>query len=203
MTVQRVILKLLGIGCFALALGAVPSPGESDSGKKVKAVLADLPNAGEKEAKEIVSKVIEDRMQIQSQLILQLAAPKSKHHQIVVVYLLGFYRMSGATRDLAKVITLESEDYLKQQTRLPLWGRYPAAGALIKIGMPSIPVAMERLETAETELVVELGTMVIDKILGRELGEMAIKQAIDKQPNPKKRKKLEESLVFFKTKLSR
>jgi len=193
---QRHIFSLLGVACFVLALGAAPLVDKPSPGKKMKEILAKLPNASEQEGEQIASQFSTERAELQTQLILQLASPKSKEHQIVVVYLLGLYRMDGAVRDLAKVITLETE--LRKIRRLPLWGRYPAVDALAKIGMRSIPPVIECIEMSEDKLVTELGAKVIKQILGRELAEAAVKQAIDKQPNQDKKKKLEESLQFLK-----
>lgn len=196
MNAQRHIFSLFGVGCFALALGAVPPADKPGPDEKMKEILANLPNASEQDGERIASGLSNDRAQVQSQLILQLLSPKSKQHQIVVVYLLGLYRMEGAARHLAKFITLEAEEKLHQ--RLPLWSRYPAVDALVKIGMPSIPVVMERIETSDDKLVIELGAKVIKGVLGQEIAEGVVKQAIIKLPDADKKKKLEEALGFLK-----
>lgn len=201
MTAFRFMFTLFIIGCFALVVGAALPTQKPAQKKGMKEILDGLPNTDAKDAEQIASQFCAEHAELETQLLRQLASPKSKQQQIVIVYLLGLYRMDNAVRELAKVITLEIEPM--QHPRLPLLTRRPVVDALIQIGMPSIRAVIGRLETDNKELVVELGTMVIDRILGRELGEMAIKQAIDKQTDREKRKKLEQALEFFKNKLRR
>lgn len=201
MTAFRFMFTLFSLACFVSVVG-VAMPAEKPTQKKgMKEILAGLSNTDAEEAEQVSSQLSVERAELEAQLIRQLNSPKPKQQQVVIAYLLGLYRMDNAVRPLTRVITLETEPKLHR--RLPAITRHPAAQALLRIGMPSIPAVMERLETTEDAQVVELGTWVIDRILGRELGEMAIKHAIDKQTDRDKRKRLEEALAFFKDKLRR
>ncbi len=167
-----------------------------------EAALKTIANSGEKETFEVLGRLGKDRLDLQARLFKELGAATKNEKKAVFVYLMGFYRLEETVWTLANIIDLECPQPIIHDA-LPLLSRYPVVDALIRIGMPSIRAVIGRLEKDNKELVVELGTKVIDGILGRELGEMAIKQAIDKQTDRDKRKKLEEALAFFKNKLRR
>ena len=144
--------------------------------------LPSLPNAGDKEAEEMASRLSKDRAELQSQLLLQLVSPKSKQHQIVVAYLLGLYRMDGAVRDLADLITLEAE--VRAQSKEALWDVHPVAEALIKIGRPSIPAMLENIKAAKGENVTKLSVEVIQYVETPAIAKMILQDAIAKEKDP-------------------
>jgi len=164
----------------------------------MEGILANLPNASEQEGEQIASQLSGERAELQRQLLLQLASPKSKHHQIVVVYLLGLYRMEGATRDLASVITLEAEATIHK--REALWDLYPAVEALARIGSPAVPVMIKKIETSGDKHEVELCVLVLRSVLGRSLAGHALEDAIAEQSDAARVKQLREAIESLKAK---
>jgi hypothetical protein len=162
----------------------------------MKEMLVRLPDATDKETEQIASQLSDERTELQSQLILQLVSPKSKHHQIVVAYLLGLYRMDGAVRDLASVITLEAEVTIQKRERL--WDVHPVAEALIKIGRPSIPAMLENIKAAKGEEVTKLSVEVIQYVETPAIAKMILQDAIAKEKDPVKVKILQDSLKYVK-----
>jgi len=73
-----------------------------------------------------------ERAELQRQLLLQLASPKSKHTRSSRVF--WVVRMEGATRDLASVITLEAEARYIRGKRYGIFT--PQVEALARIGSP-------------------------------------------------------------------
>ena len=130
-----------------------------------------------------------------SSLTHHLNNSESKDVRFAAAYLLGMYRMERSVRALSKQITLEAE--ITQNKRRPLWDRYPVAEALIRIGLPSIPVMLENIENSEDDLVQGLSARVIRYVQGPEIGSIIVERAIEKQADEVRKKRLQEALKYL------
>jgi hypothetical protein len=155
-----------------------------------------LPDAGTAEREDMVVALTKKRLALQTDLLKQLNSPKSEEHQISVIYLLGLYRMEGAVRDLANLITLEAK--VRIQKREWLWDQYPVVEALVKIGRPAIPAMLENIKAAKGEKVTELSIKVIQHVETLAIAKMILQEVIDKEKDQKKKKNIKESLKYLK-----
>jgi len=178
--------------------GAASAQDKPKPGKEMKAILAKIPDASSKEVEQIASQLSGERAELERQLILQLTAAKSKHHKIVVVYLLGLYRMDRAVRNLADLITLEAE--VAPQGKESLWDVHPAVEALARIGSPAVPVMLEKIQTSRDKQEAELCVVVLRTVLGRSLARHALADAIAEQADAAKLKQLRTALESLKAK---
>lgn len=77
---------------------------------------------------------------------------------------------------------------------------YPAAGALVKIGVPAVEPAIDRLATEDEEgWGRRLCCWVIKKVLGTRLGKLRLQMAIEETRDPTVKKNLTATLPYFKT----
>lgn len=153
----------------------------------------------EKERMELIKEQTQGYYALQNNLIHQLGAATSKHHRFSAAFLLGLYRMPDAASHMAKYIALE-ETERRRNKRLPLWGRYPVAEALIRIGRPAVPAMLQNIATSDDEKVCELSANVIRHVEDPEIGRFIVERAIKKQPDAEKKKRLQEALKYFEDK---
>jgi HEAT repeat protein len=185
------------IGAFAL--GAVlmgSNEATSGGGKSLLGVDAASP-VQEWENRAVA--LSEQRVNLIEDLIRQVRSVKDHDKLIRICFLLGEYRATEAVAELASRITLEDKERAKGRLRkLPLWGRYPAQEALVKIGTHATPNMLGILTTSDDELTRQLAAEVVRDVYGREVARVVIEQALAKQTDAQKRKRLDEALKFVK-----
>jgi hypothetical protein len=152
----------------------------------------------DKTAKEI----IEYRGQIEHYLIVLLRDSRlSNDKKIRICAMMAHYRIEDIP-DLAENIDLEYVSPQKEITELPLWGRYPAQQALIRIGTRSVPAMLQIIETSDNEKRRELAARVIIGVQEGSgepaLARILMEKKIEKQTDPEKKKRLEATLKYFR-----
>jgi hypothetical protein len=110
--------------------------------------------------------------------------------------LLGAYRYDGAVRDLAMMITLQNEDFDRENPTTDSFGGLPALRALISIGLPSIPAMIHNLEDSDDRQVRRLSIAVIKSIFRDDevMIRHAVQRAWDEQTGPVKKARLGAAL---------
>ena len=145
-------------------------------------------------------KLAHERFNIIDKLMRQLHYGKNlnKEKKIRICYLLGKYRASRATMDLLNIITLEDQNVTEEDTRFPLWRKYPAYEALIKIGVPTIPRILKKLETESDLLAMRLEVAVIYWVYGKEIAKIILDKALAKQTDTQKAKNIKKAMRLIK-----
>lgn len=141
-----------------------------------------------------VSRLADQRNEMIGRLIGRLRYEKDPDRKIRIAFLLGRYRAREAVPDLSACITLESKRTHEEITEVPLWGRYPVAEALARIGCPAIPEMIANIESSQSEEVRELSTWVVTEVYGPRLGRKALEFAIERQNDPRKRANVQDAL---------
>jgi hypothetical protein len=144
------------------------------------------------EREDLLTQLIQERLDRQTELVGQLDADNPKEANFAIAFLLGFHRMERAVPHLSKFITLETD--ATEQSREGLWERYPAAEALIHIGVPAIPEMIKNIETSDDEKVRKLSARVIRHVDGREIAIFRLEKTIERQPDPAKKAKLKAAI---------
>ncbi len=150
-------------------------------------------------------RIAQNRLDLIRTSIGILRSNASKDKMIRACFLLGEYRATEAITDLSNRIALE--DKIKEKLKeLPLWGKYPALEALIKIGFSAIPQMIQILETNKDNHIQRLSSTVIWEVIGRNsatiqerknLAHTIINNAIKIQSDPLKKKNLENALKLL------
>ncbi|HVM61681.1 MAG TPA: HEAT repeat domain-containing protein [Verrucomicrobiae bacterium] len=136
--------------------------------------------------------VYKSLQEIQGTLLSQLES-SDKEARCRAAYLLGEYRLPGATAKLSQAITLEANPRLND--RQWFWDRYPAAEALARIGSPSIPAMTRNLEESDDKLARDLSLKVLCSVEGdKEVVKLRLQRALDAQKDAKKQARLQSAL---------
>lgn len=169
---------------------------------QVLAEIESLSKLSPKDRAATVGLIAQHRVLCKEKLLGQLGgeAP-SNHDRCSVIFLLGYYRLEDAAPALAKMITFESDDKGLRDQKLPLWGRYPAAEALTRIGSPATSAVLEQIQNSADDLTLSLGAQVISGVYTAKVAECVFDEAIAAQAqNPLKRKRLEQAKAALKRK---
>jgi len=183
-------------GCVlvaVLALGAAVAP----------SVISKLQSEQREEREKAREEILESRRLLIDKLI-ELAgedrpgldeAPNvwrdSKHLSIL---LLGELRATEAIEVLFENLTYGNPLNVTKWYPPPPWENYPALGALIKIGMPALPGALELLKTSEDERERENCYWLIRQVLGIETGRFVVASAVREERDPERKSRLEAAL---------
>jgi len=185
--------------CIALiGIGVVASTGKDlkdDTGTNGERI-ARIAGLGNKERMELVEELANERVVIQGNLINQLGGSQSKRTTFAAAFLLGLYRMEQSVDHLSKFIALENEE-TELSGRIPLWGHYPVAEALIRIGKPAIPAMLRNIETSDTAKVRELSIQVIRYVEGHEIGRIILEKQLAQATDSRTRRQFETALADF------
>jgi len=151
-------------------------------------------NGSLEELHESVSSLADERSEMIGRLMGRFRYEKEPERKIRIAFLLGRYRARQAVVDLSREITLESKKTRRENKELPLWGTYPVAEALARIGCPAIPEMIGNIESSESQQVRELSAWVVKKVYGARLGRKALEFAIEKQTDQHKIANLQDAL---------
>lgn len=142
-----------------------------------------------------LSDLMRERLSVQEELMRLLDQGQSDDIRFCAAYLLGMYRMDGAVTSLAQHIRMEQTREIPRD-REALWGRYPVVEALVRIGIPSIPVMIETIETASDEGVRNLSAQVIRNVYGLDIAKQVIEKRAQIQTDQQKREHLREVILL-------
>ncbi|MCK4983618.1 MAG: HEAT repeat domain-containing protein [Victivallaceae bacterium] len=167
-------------------------------GKTVSKIMSINTNLPIKELGKEVLRLTHERKNLIDSLIRQLRREKNLKKKIRICFLLGQYRASEATSDLLNIITLKNKDVPEEDTRFPLWGRYPAFEALGKIGMPSARLILAKLETESNTEAMRFEVILIRELYGKEIARIVLEKAIAKQKNKRKAENIAKAISLFR-----
>jgi len=176
------------------ALGDKSDPGPD--GGSVDAILR-LPKMEANGRLGLLEELTKARHNRQEGLIRLLESDVPNEIKCDIAYLLGLDRMEQSVEKLSNVITLE-KDQSELDKRLPLYGRYPAVQALIRIGNPAVRRMVANIESSDSEKTRELSALVVRQIEGAEIGKIVLEKAMEKQTDDKKRGRLKAAIEGMK-----
>ena len=168
------ILVALGVACVRTAL-----PQERKREAREQPDLTAYAKTTRAELVDSLTRLSQERSDLESTLVVALDGEQPAHLRIAAAYLLGRYRMEGGTTALARVIALRDEIAATEiNNRRSLWGEYPAADALAKIGRASVSPVLHNLAHSDDAKVRELSASVLRVVLGADGARSAILNAI-------------------------
>lgn len=140
-------------------------------------LMREVESADESSGMRLLSRVDEQRHEILGALLRQLGTRSSKKVQIAAVYLIGAHRLDQGVSELINRIDLDAGERTQVSKREPLWERYPAVEALIRIGKPSVRPAMDLLSRDDSNLRRDLAVKVIRYVEGPEVADVLLSKA--------------------------
>ncbi|MHC4500647.1 MAG: hypothetical protein ACYS21_16235 [Planctomycetota bacterium] len=198
----------------ATLLVAVASGGKLVRGEAAPVHVGELRSPDEKRREEAAEVIRKQQEQLVAGLVeiagqeVPAAAAKGvteseyaqRHSRYLAIGLLGDLRAREAVSVLTASIQFCGADIMVDGGFLELGEVYPAAGALAKIGMPSIDPTMKKLGMYDEEgLGRKLCCWVINKVLGHRLGKLRVEMAVERARDAKVKKNLESALGYFET----
>lgn len=159
--------------------------------------IANLGQMSYNEASSTVDAIVNQNRQLASTLTKEIEQPNfPPDSKTCAIYLLGELH----PRDISSIHALvENIDFAASRRDIGLtigrWGTYPAQEALAKIGMPAVYVILRvYLPTENNQLRRHLMCSVLQGVLGKDLGTIAIKQKLDKESDSAKKLNLQAAL---------
>jgi hypothetical protein len=178
---------------FLLALAVTFCAQAQDAATKI----ANLGQMSYNEASSTVDAIVNQNRQLASTLTKEIEQPNfPPDSKTCAIYLLGELH----PRDISSIHALvENIDFAASRRDIGLtigrWGTYPAQEALAKIGMPAVYVILRvYLPTENNQLRRHLMCSVLQGVLGKDLGTIAIKQKLDKESDSAKKLNLQAAL---------
>jgi hypothetical protein len=136
-----------------------------------------------------------DRKQVGVDLIKVLADPKSSNlNQCVAAYFLGEIRYLDSVGTLADLITLQVDPFaIQKKFKVDLDNlKAPAFDALVKIGEPSIPALLHKLQESDDAKATEASLKALFKIDGdRDIVQLRLQKAFGTQLDQTKKARLQ------------
>ncbi len=167
--------------------------------------LNSLHRMGEEERTLLLHELTYERQKVYDELIAKLGSTSDEARRYAA-FLLGFYRMEQAAPHLAKIIWLSDAapdrmvlvegQWIRQATEVWFWNRYPAAEALVKIGEPALPYAIELLADEDDATIRGLAASVALAI-AHERAAPEVAKAAAAESSAKRRKRLQAAAALF------
>ena len=161
------------------------------------AMKFDLVNMSEERQAQIVEDMLQNRRDLESNLVDVLSKKTSNQSACAAAFLLGECRLVGAIGILSKSITLAAQ-FSREQKRESLWGEFPAVEALVKIGSVAVPSMLTLIEGNKDAEVRKLAATVIFHIEGDEVAEFMLQKAVERQADAMKNEFLRIALQFVR-----
>lgn len=141
----------------------------------------------------LISRVDEQRHELLGILLKQLGTSTSKNVQAAVIYFIGRHRLSEGVQDLIQWIDFDA-GHSKKIRPLPLWDKYPAMEALINIGRPAVPKAIELLATDTVDIRRDLAVKVIRYVEDADLAEFIVQRAYAEEKDSVRKANFKDAL---------
>jgi len=195
---KRIVTGCVIAACVAgLAIGA----GDDKRGKKkMEGWIQRIKSPNEKsriEAGEVILK--ERRIMVTSLLNILKHSKKdfgwlnSNTTYNICIRILGEMRAPEAVSELMKWIFPQKGPYVSFEELL----FSPAGRALVKIGKPSVPHLLKALKTETNKEHRHICLRILEKIEGKEISVIILKQAVKQEKDPKSKKNLLDALKLF------
>lgn len=144
--------------------------------QEVMELMKSLDTLDERARMRLLSKVDEQRNELLIVLIKQLDTSPSKNVQAAAIYLIGRHRLAEGVSELIRRIDFDASGQAVKGAE-PLWEQYPAMEALITIGKPAVPAALNLLATEANDLRRTLAVKVIRYVEGAEVARFILDRA--------------------------
>jgi hypothetical protein len=162
--------------------------------QEIMNVMKKLDQLDERSRMRLLSQVDAQRNELLGVLLKHLGTSPSENVQAAAIYLIGRHRLADGVSQLIRRIDFVAES-LSDEGPEPLWEKYPAMEALITIGLPSVPAAVELLATDANDLRRNLAVKVIRYIEGAEIAKFILERSHAAENSPDRRSKLEDALL--------
>lgn len=163
--------------------------------QQVLDIMKKIDTLDERSRMKLLSQVDTQRNELLGILLKHLGTSSSKNVQAAAIYLIGRHRLSDAVDELIRRIDFAPGSDRRIPEPEPLWERYPAMEALITIGKPSVPPAIELLATDKSDLRRTLAVKVIRYVEGPEVAEFVLQKAEAKENDIDRKSMLNDALL--------
>lgn len=148
-------------------------------------------------------KLVEVKLEPEPSIEVQKKGIGKYYAKEQAIMLLGDLRAAKAVPVLMENLEFENPFILGQISYTSIGNNYKVAAALVKIGMPAVEPALDRLRNYERyKKESEICCFILPKILGYKLAAARIQIAIDETKDESVKKKLREALNFIETRYS-
>lgn len=161
--------------------------------KQMMELMKKLDTLDERSRMEILSQVDEQRQELLLILLKYLDTSYSVNIQAAAIYLMGRYRLSEGIEELIQRIDFDAGENLLLSA-LPLWDRYPAMEALINIGQPAVPAAVELLAKDMNDLRRDLAVKVIRYVGDAGIAGFILTRALATETDPNRKANLQDAI---------
>jgi hypothetical protein len=128
----------------------------------------------------------ESRINMEIAVTLELRKKdEPKQAKLAAIVIAGCFRFERVSPELAQMIDFNDDGYNGTATAVPLWDRYPAAQALLRIGNIAVPSLLSNLATSNDHLVRELSARSLWAILHAGPAKVALQEEIQRQADAK------------------
>ena len=141
----------------------------------------------------LLSSVDQQRNELLAVLLQHVGGAASKDVQASAMYLIGRHRLPGGVDALMTRIDFEDAPPPVPSAE-PLWERYPAMEALITLGKPSIPAALNLLATEDNDLRRRLAAKVIQYVEDAELAKFILQRATSRETDQQRQMRLADAV---------
>jgi len=205
MIVPNEVAKRIGLSAvFLFSYLAVGVAGETAPGsakgntsmidQETVQLMSRLDTLDERSRIKLVSQVDDQRNQLLNILVKYIDTSPSTNVRAAAIYIIGRHRLSEAAPELIQHIDFDAGEAPRSGS-LPLWGRFPAAEALITIGLPSVAPAIELLASDANELRRDLATKVIRYVEGYDVSKFILDRAFSAETGANRKARLAEAVA--------
>jgi len=190
--------KSICVAIGSLTLFAVTLRGtEQTNNKNFSDQMRNFEKLTEKDRVACLYDNAESMLRLKETLLNKLGS-KDESVRCYATFFLGVYRFSEAAEPLASIISVEDKEYERRAIEsrgLWAWGRYPAEGALMRIGSPAITPLLRNLEESDDSKIRALSLEVINYIDNdKGISRLRLEKAMAKQSDPQKQARLRLAL---------
>jgi len=163
--------------------------------KEIMELMGQLDQMDERSMMQLLSDIDNQRNDLLAILVKYLGKGDSSNVQAASIYLIGRHRLSNGVTTLYQWIDFEPNGGPRKKSPKPLWDKYPALEALINIGRPSIPLALDLLANEQAKLRRDLALKVMVYVEDAEIAKLILNRAFENENDPIKKSNLEDALM--------
>ena len=198
--------KLMKRGCWgrcivlAMTLVVLGPRAESQKGEEpvieqqIAELMGQMDQLDEDGRMRLLSRTDEQRSVLLGVLLKRIGTSDSKSVQAAAIYLIGANRLEQGAYDLIQRIDFDMGERRSPVTREPLWERYPAMEALIKIGQRGVQQALELLAKEDQPLRRDLAIKVMRYSTDADVATLILQRAHSQEADPRRKARLKGAL---------
>jgi hypothetical protein len=156
-------------------------------------LMKNLDTLDERSRMELLSQVDQQRQELLLLLLKHLDTSSSINVKAAGIYLMGRHRLSDGVEELIRRIDFDAGENLLFGA-LPLWDRYPAMEALIHIGQPAVPAAVELLAADMNDLRRDLAVKVVRYVEDGDVAGFILNRAHAAETDPNRKANLQDAI---------